>query len=104
MHPFPFIASVAIRAALVFAAAFLAASILRRASASARYFVWTCAFGAVLLLPLLMSFWPEWTLRFRTPVLATAPVIHDSITVHGSHTDQGTWHVATLFIAVWARR
>jgi TonB family protein len=102
MHPFPFLATVAIKAALLLAAAFLSVAVLRRASASARYFVWACAFGAVLTLPLLMTFPRGWKLRLPTPANSAIPAIHESITVQGAGPVQRTWPPATWLIMVWA--
>ncbi len=101
MHPFPFLASVAIRAALLFAASFVAASILLRASASARYVAWKCAFAAVLVLPLLMTLPGGWALRVPTPANAAITAIHESITVRGAGPVQQTWPAATWLFILW---
>ena len=84
MHAVPYLASEALKATLVFAIAYIATLLLRRSSASARYFVWACTFGAVLLLPALGAFSPRWTLRIQTPTVSAAPVAQDSVTVAGS--------------------
>jgi TonB family protein len=84
MHAVPFLASAAAKATLVFAVAYIATLILRRSSASSRYFVWMCTFGVVLLLPALSAFSPRWTLPVRTPAVAAARVAYDSVTVAGS--------------------
>jgi len=83
MHAVPFLASAAVKATLVFAVAHIATLLLQRSSASARYFVWVCTFGAVLLLPALSALSPQWALRIQTPVAASAPATQDSVTVTG---------------------
>src|SRR5690606_29747889 len=55
----------ALKAALLLAAAGLAALALRRASAATRHLVWTLAFVAVLLMPVLLVLVPGW----EVPVL-----------------------------------
>ena len=44
-------------------------SIMRRGSASARYFAWTCALAAVLLVPVLSRVLPTWEPIPATPVV-----------------------------------
>jgi len=55
---------------VILAAAFLAAAMLRRASAAARHFLWTEALAALLLLPAAISVAPRW--KVQPVVKATA--------------------------------
>ncbi|SRR5579883_19742 len=55
---------------IVLAAAFLAAALLRRRSAALRHFVWTAAFAALLLLPLVAQ---VHDLRVTVPMLTAVP-------------------------------
>ena len=56
-----------VKATLILAAASLLALAMRRASAATRYFIWTCAVGAVLAIPAISSFLPHWTLPVEGP-------------------------------------
>ena len=65
-----FLFDIAAKATLILAAACLLVLALRRASASARYFTWTCALAALLALPVLSLLLPGWTLPVKTPPAA----------------------------------
>ena len=60
-----FLLALALKGSLLFALAFLATELLRRASAAMRHAVWTLALGAALALPLLFVAVPGW----QVPVL-----------------------------------
>jgi TonB family protein len=60
-----FLLSTCLKATVILAAAFLAILILRRASASARYFVWTSALAIVLTIPLLSVSIRPWNVQMR---------------------------------------
>ena len=57
-----FVLDVFIKATLLVVAAWLATSMLRRASAAVRHRVWGLAFASLLLLPVLPAFMPGWRL------------------------------------------
>ena len=58
------------RGSIVLAAAFAAATGLRRASAAVRHFVWTAALTAMLVLPVALFVAPKWSCPWRTRSLA----------------------------------
>ena len=60
---FPFLIDVALKGALVLLAAFALTPALRKTSASVRHHVWTLAFVAVLVLPVLAATLPSWQVR-----------------------------------------
>lgn len=62
---------VAGKATMVLAGGFLAAGMLRGASAAVRHFLWTAVLAAVLALPATMVVTPRWGIR---PAMETAPV------------------------------
>jgi hypothetical protein len=55
-----FVLDFGVKSALALGLAFLLALALRKASASVRYALWTCALAAVLLLPLVSWIGPRW--------------------------------------------
>src|SRR5580658_8693037 len=78
MNALDFLLQVAIKATILFAAAGIAALALRRASASARYLVWTCMFIAALILPIVCLLAPKWEVA-RT--MAIAPAVSNGISL-----------------------
>jgi TonB family protein len=68
------------RGSIVLAAAFAAATGLRRASAAVRHFVWTAALTAMLVLPVALFVAPKWSWRVekaesaRSVVMGSQPV------------------------------
>jgi TonB family protein len=66
---FAILTGAAVKGTAVLAAAWLAAALLRRRSAAARHMVWTLAFAAILILPLLAALLPV----VRIPVSDTLP-------------------------------
>jgi TonB family protein len=66
-----FLLDTAVKATALLTAASLLTILMRRAAASARYLVWTCAFGAILLLPALSLMLPRWELKLQTPASRT---------------------------------
>ena len=76
----PFLFTAALKATVVLAAAFPVAFMLRRASASARYLLWTSTLAMVLALPLLSLALRPWnvTLAARAAAIAQAPIVADS--------------------------
>lgn len=71
---------------VVLMTSFMAAALLWRASAAARHFLWTAAFGALLLLPVAIAVVPQWRVRpaVRTAVTdgaRTAPAHRNGRTV-----------------------
>ncbi len=67
-----FLLDAAAKATAILAAAWLLTLAMRRRSAAARYFVWTCALGAVLAVPAISPLLPVWSLRIKMPALAPA--------------------------------
>jgi beta-lactamase regulating signal transducer with metallopeptidase domain len=59
------------RASLVLCAAWALTSVMRRASASTRHFVWICAIAGSMLAPAMTAFGPHWTVSIPTPFAAT---------------------------------
>lgn len=59
------------RASLVLCAAWALTSVMRRASASTRHFIWICAIAAAMLAPALTAFGPRWTVSIPTPFAST---------------------------------
>jgi len=72
----PFAMDIALKSAVVLLAAFGVTQALRDASASLRHHVWTLAFAAVLVLPMLAGSLPAWRVAvpgWAGPAPATAP-------------------------------
>lgn len=75
VHSSAFLWTAALKATVVFAAAFQAAFVLRRASASARYLVWTSTLATALALPLLSLCLRPWNVPLAA-VTAAIPQVH----------------------------
>ena len=67
-----FLSDAAAKATVILASAWLLTLLMRRSSAAARYFTWTCALAAVLAVPALSPLVSRWNVRVKTPVLAAA--------------------------------
>ena len=68
-----FVILLVVKSTLILAIAFILASLLRSAAASARYTLWTLAFAAIVALPIVMIAAPSWKIAFRsTPGLVRA--------------------------------
>jgi TonB family protein len=80
MHSNVFLLDAALKASVILTVAFLLTAGMRHASASARYFTWTCALGALLALPLLSLVLPRWDFALKAPsaraIMPPAPVSH----------------------------
>jgi len=59
------------RASLVLCAAWALTSVMRRASASTRHFVWICAIAGATLAPAMTALGPRWTVSIPTPFAST---------------------------------
>ena len=59
------------RASLVLCAAWALTSVMRRASASTRHFVWICAIAGSTLAPAMTAFGPRWTVSIPTAFAST---------------------------------
>jgi len=70
MPSIDFLAGVTAKATLILAVAGLLGVLMRRASASTRYFLWICALAAVLALPVISRLLPRW--EIAVPVAAAA--------------------------------
>jgi TonB family protein len=81
MTQISWLGEVAWKATAILGGAFVAAMVLRRASASARHFLWTEVLAALLLLPVVMAVAPKWV----TPsVLPTASSGHAGDKIAGA--------------------
>jgi TonB family protein len=67
-----FLLDAAVKATVILALAWLLALAMRRGSSAARYFIWTCALGGLLAVPVISRLLPAWDLRVNAPVLAPA--------------------------------
>jgi len=76
MNVLDFLQQVAIKTTVLFVAGVLAALALRRASASARYLLWTCTLISALALPIVCLSAPAWELARTIPA---APVVSSGI-------------------------
>ncbi len=65
----------AVRSALLLALAWGLTAVLRRASASTRHFVWTCAFAAAALAPVAAWIAPGWRVAPPPPVASLAAAV-----------------------------
>jgi len=68
-----FLIDLAIKSAAILTIAFSAAFAMRRASASARYAMWTCALASLLLLPAALRIGPSISLPIHPSAIASAP-------------------------------
>jgi beta-lactamase regulating signal transducer with metallopeptidase domain len=59
------------RASLVLCAAWALTSVMRRASASTRHFIWICAIAGSTLAPAMAAFGPRWTVPIPAPFAST---------------------------------
>ena len=75
MTQISWLGEIAWKATAILAAAFLAAALLRRASAAARHFLWTEVLTALLLLPLFITWTPRWRVNVRSDALLVAPAV-----------------------------
>lgn len=69
----PLLIASCVRAALPLAVAWALTSLMRRASASTRHFVWTCAIVAAALVPIAASVAPRWTLPVPAALASFSP-------------------------------
>ena len=67
-----FLLNAAVKATAILAAVWLLTLTMRRRSAAARYFTWTCALGALLAVPAISPLLPQWNLAVKAPALAPA--------------------------------
>lgn len=70
-----FLTENALKGTLVLVAACAGIACLRAVSASMRHFLWTAAFGALLLLPLAMLIAPKWGPETDTPVIRSVETL-----------------------------
>lgn len=74
MQSAAFLTLTALKATIVLAAAFLIAAVLRRASASARYLLWTAALAAVLAIPIFSVSLRPWNVAVTAHSTAIAAI------------------------------
>lgn len=72
MPSIAFLWDAAVKATVILAAAGLLTVVMRRGSAAARYFIWTCALAAVLTVPAITPLLSRWDVHVKTPALASA--------------------------------
>ncbi|MCU1275491.1 MAG: TonB family protein, partial [Bryobacterales bacterium] len=105
MPSIAFLWTAALKATVIFAAAFQVAFVLRRASASARYFVWTSALATVVAVPLLSVALRPWNVPLAAPaaVIPQVRVFVDSQTPHAASVSPIAHPigVAWWLISVW---
>lgn len=75
--------AIIVKGTMLLVAAFLAAALLRRRSAGLRHFVWTAAFGALLLLPVVAQV-RDLRVTVQAPV-SSAPVENTLLVISGGH-------------------
>jgi TonB family protein len=77
MHSNAFLLDPAVKSAAILTVALLFTVGMRHGSASARYFTWTCALAAILVLPVLSMVLPRWdfALRTQTPTSPTSAIL-----------------------------
>ena len=68
-----FLLDVALKGTVILLAATAAARLLRRASASTRHYLWLCALGSVLLLPVATNLLPEWRVPLLPELIGNSP-------------------------------
>ena len=73
MSSIAFLLATCLKATIILAAAFLMALLLRRSTASARYFVWTSGLAILLAIPLLSLSLRPWNVQLRAAPVALAP-------------------------------
>jgi TonB family protein len=81
MTQIAWLGEIAWKGTAILAVAFLAAALLRRASAAARHFLWTEALAALLLLPLVMLVAPHWRVSSGWQPKAAVPSIQKFVMV-----------------------
>jgi len=81
MHSNAFLLDAAVKATVILTVAFLFTAGMRHGSASARYFTWTCALAAILVLPVFSLVLPRWDFTLKTP---SARVISPPAPVSGT--------------------
>lgn len=59
------------RASLMLCAAWALTSVMRRASAATRHFIWICAIAGSTLAPAMTAFGPRWTVSIPAPFVST---------------------------------
>jgi len=91
------VASILAGITIVFAVAWCAAWLLRRASAAARHVVWTCAFAAVLLLPPL-----RWRLPHRALASAPVAIISTAVVVTPARAQSPSFDPTNVLLGLWA--
>src|ERR1700730_2379026 len=100
MHSVAFFGTATLKATVIFAAAFLLAFVLRRASASARYFVWTSAFATTLAIPLLSLSVRPWNVALAAPAVAACLASHTSLAPGASAVARPDY-IGWWLIAIW---
>jgi HEAT repeat protein len=64
-----------VRASVVLCAAWVLTSMMRRASAATRHFVWSCAIAGAILASALSSFGPRWSVTLPSSIASTPAIL-----------------------------
>ncbi len=64
-----------VRASIVLCAAWVLTSVMRRASAATRHFVWSCAIAGAILASALSSFGPRWPVSLPSSIASTPSLL-----------------------------
>jgi HEAT repeat protein/beta-lactamase regulating signal transducer with metallopeptidase domain len=67
--------SASLRASLVLGAAWMLTSLMGRASASTRHFLWTCAIAGAVLVPATVSIAPRWDVEIPSALVPVASMV-----------------------------
>ena len=102
-----FLIDLAIKSTAILSLAFLAAFAMRRASASARYAMWTCALACLLLLPAALRIGPRISLPITPAAMHGAPADAPpsssiSVVVEGNRPASLPWPAAIWIAGILA--
>src|SRR5579871_1221625 len=94
---------IAWKATVILGLSFIAAILLRRASAAVRHFLWTATFGVLLLIPLVESVTPEWSVRslVSVPARTNLPATQAYRTVSPVSVKMRAVHYSLYLLLVW---
>src|SRR5579864_2186484 len=84
---------------IIFAIAWCVAALLHQASAGLRHLVWTCAFGAALLLAPLRWQVPHHVVAATIPSLVAIPAVTTAVAAPAARGASLDW--STIVLSVW---
>ncbi len=85
---FPLFADLMLKSVIIIALASFVLCLWRGASAAQRHWVWTCAFGVLLLQPLALSIAPRW--QWTPPATSELPEVKVSVEMDSARPVKGT--------------